>query len=187
MNKALKITLLVSSILIVGYFAISYIVKTSTKRHSPEETVTYVADEVEIEVFYNRPLKKDRVIFGDLVPYNEVWRTGANEATTFQTNKDLEIGGKVLKAGKYTLWTIPNKTSWQVIFNSKMYAWGVSFADGKPSREANYDVLMTEVPISKNLKPQEQFTIYFNDQINRVNMFLAWDNVVVPISLKPVY
>ena len=121
-----------------------------------------------------------------LAPVGKVWRTGANEATTFETNKDLEIEGEILKAGKYTLWTIPNKTSWQVIFNDQMYGWGVSFSDGKAAREAEYDVLTAEVPIAKNLKTMEQFSIYFNEQLNTVNMFLAWDNVVVPLSLKPV-
>lgn len=186
MSKGIKITFLVLVSLVILAIAGFYIMKTSTKKYSPEETVTYTKDKLEIEVYYNRPLKKGRVIFGELVPYNEVWRTGANEATTFKTNQDLEIEGKRLEAGKYTLWTIPNKTSWKVIFNDQMYGWGVNFSDGKAARNPEFDVLTAEVPISKNLKTVEQFSIYFNEQLNSVNMFLAWDNIVVPLTLVPV-
>jgi hypothetical protein len=185
MNRSTKIIAIVLG-LIVFVFLGFYFLKANTKKLSPEETITFSKDDLQIEVYYNRPSKKDRVIFGELVPYNEVWRTGANEATTFETNKDIEIEGKVLKAGKYTLWTIPNTTSWQVIFNDQMYSWGVNFSDGKASRIEKFDVLTAEVPISKNLKTMEQFSIYFNEQFDTINMFLAWDNIVVPLSLKPV-
>lgn len=163
-----------------------YILKVNTKKLSPEEIVVFEQDSLKIEVFYNRPFKKGRNIFGELVPYGQVWRTGANEATTFETNVDLNIEGSTLSAGKYTLWTIPNKTSWQIIFNEKMYNWGVKFSDGKASRNEEYDALKIEVPISRNLKIIEQFSIYFDEQFGTINMFIAWDDIVVPLSLKPI-
>lgn len=184
MPKALKISFIVISVLAIITIAGLYMIKTNTKKLSPEDVVVIEQDSLKIEVFYNRPFKKGRDIFGKLIPYNEVWRTGANEATTFKTNKDLIIEGSLLKAGKYTLWTIPNKTSWVVIFNDKMYSWGVNFSDGKPSRVEKFDALKVEVPISKNLKTIEQFSIYFDEQFGSINMFLAWDNIVVPLSLK---
>jgi len=186
MPKVLKIAFFVLGGLIIVGIAGFYILKSNTKKLSPEDTVVYQQDSLEIEVFYNRPYKKGRVIFGDVVAYNEVWRTGANEATTFKTNKDLSIEGSKLNAGKYTLWTIPHETSWVIIFNEKMYNWGVNFSDGKASRVEKFDVLKVEVPISKNLKTVEQFTIYFDEQFGNVNMFLAWDDIVVPLSLKPI-
>ena len=186
MSKGIKITLIIIVSLVILSIAGFYIMKTNTKKYSPEETVTFTRDNLEIEVYYNRPLKKGRVIFGELVPYNEVWRTGANEATTFKTNQDLEIEGKTLEAGKYSLWTIPGKTSWKVIFNDQMYGWGVNFSDGKAARDADYDVLSAEVPISKNLKTIEQFSIYFDEQLNSIHMFLAWDDIVVPLTLNPL-
>jgi len=186
MTKGIKITLFVLVSIIILGIAGFYAMKTYTKKYSPEETVRFTNDDLEIEVYYNRPLKKGRIIFGELVPYDKVWRTGANEATTFKTSQDLSIEGKTLDAGKYTLWTIPSKTSWKVIFNKQMYSWGVNFSDGKAARDPAYDVLIAEVPISKNLKTVEQFSIYFNEQLNSVNMFLAWDNIVVPLSLTPV-
>jgi hypothetical protein len=186
MSKVIKISLIVISVLVVIVIAGFYFMKSNTKKLSPEDIVTFEQDSLKIEVFYNRPYKKNREVFGNLVPYAKVWRTGANEATTFKTNKDLLIEGSVLKAGKYTLWTIPDKTSWQIIFNEKMYSWGVNFSDGEASRVEKFDALKVEVPISKNLKTIEQFSIYFDEQFGTINMFLAWDNIVVPLSLKPV-
>jgi hypothetical protein len=185
MNRTTKIIVILIGVLVLAAVGF-YVLKTSTKKHSPEETIIFTKEDLKIEVYYNRPYKKGRKIFGELVPYNEVWRTGANEATTFETNQDLEIENKILKAGKYTLWTIPDATSWKVIFNDQMYNWGVNFSDGKASRVESFDVLTTEVPISKNLKTIEQFSIYFNEGLNTINMFLAWDNTVVPLTLKPV-
>lgn len=184
MPKALKISFIIISALIIIAIAGFYIMKTNTKKHSPEDFVIFEQDSLKIEVFYNRPYKKEREIFGKLVPYGEVWRTGANEASTFKTNQDLLVEGSILKAGKYSLWTIPDKTSWQVIFNDKMYNWGVNFSDGKASRVEEFDALKVEVPISKNLKTIEQFSIYFDEQFGTIHMFLAWDSIVVPLSLE---
>lgn len=184
MPKALKIVFLILAGLTIVFISGYYILKTNTKKHSPEEIVIFEQDSLKIEVYYNRPSKKRRKIFGELVPYGEVWRTGANEATTFKTNQDLTIEGSTLKAGKYSLWTIPKKTSWVIIFNEKMYNWGVNFSDGKASHIEEFDALRVEVPISKNLKTVEQFSIYFNEQFGTIHMFLAWDDIVVPVSLN---
>jgi hypothetical protein len=185
MFKTIKIILLVLGIITILVVSGFYIMKANTKKLSPEDNLVYQNDDLKIEIFYNRPYKKDREIFGNIVKYGEVWRTGANEATTFKTSQDLIIEGSLLKAGKYTLWTIPNETSWNVIFNEEMYSWGVNFSDGKASRIEKFDALNVEVPISKNLKTQEQFSIYIDEQFGSLNLFLAWDNIVVPLSIKP--
>ncbi len=91
MNKILKWGLIVIAVLAAGLFIAFQVLQSQTKKHSPEETVEYQQGEVEFHVYYNRPSKKGREIFGGLVPYGEVWRTGANEATTFATNVDLRI------------------------------------------------------------------------------------------------
>ena len=119
MKKFVIITGVAVALLIILGFVAKFFVTQHKKSFSPEEEVTYNSGEVEIKVFYNRPFKKDREIFGGLVPFDKVWRTGANEATTFQTNKDLLIEGKTLKSGKYSLWTIPGEETWKVIFNSE--------------------------------------------------------------------
>ena len=179
MNKILKRTAIVIGVLAVVLFAAFKYFSAKTKEASPEATVAYKKDGTEISVFYCQPAKKGREIFGKLVPFGEVWRTGANEATTFTTNKDLSIGGKTLPAGKYTLWTIPEKDQWTVIFNGKQYDWGVSFG-AKASREAEADVLQIKVPTATLGSVQERFNISF-DQTTPA-LVLAWDmtKVVVP-------
>ena len=149
---------------------------------SPAGTATYDKDGLRIDVNYSRPYKKGRVIFGGLVPFDEVWRTGANEPTVFTTNKDLNIGGKPLPAGKYTLWTIPHADKWQVIFNKKMYNWGINM-EGKASREAAEDAVEVTVPVEKLPNVTEQFTIQVVDY-KVPTLELTWDKTRVSVPLE---
>ncbi|WP_242085336.1 DUF2911 domain-containing protein [Aestuariivivens sediminis] len=171
-------------IVAVGIFVYSYLNDGFQKRKSPKKTVSFKVDDLKLEVFYNRPSKRGREIFGALVPYNEVWRTGANEATTFATNKTLKIGTDSLNAGKYTLWTIPNDTAWQVIFNSKQYEWGVDHETLKALREPKYDVVNVVVPVEKIDNTVEQFTIAFDNSTDNLFLTMAWDNVKIEVPLK---
>lgn len=168
----------------VGVFAYSYFNDgLFSKRLSPKKTVKFEVDDLELEVFYNRPSKRNREIFGALVPYKKIWRTGANEATTFETNKDLTIKDKKLPKGKYTLWTIPNDTSWNVIFNSKQYPWGVD-ETMQPMRESKFDVINETFPVEKINTTVEQFTIAFDNSTDNLYLTMAWDNVKVAVPLK---
>lgn len=171
-------------IIVTTVIMVSYIIyKNNTKSYSPEDTVSYNSGNLQFEVFYNRPYKKDRIIFGGLVPYDQVWRTGANEATTFSTSKDIYVDGSLLPAGTYTLWTIPMENSWKLIFNSEMYPWGIT-ADGVPSRLPEYDALVIEAPVRKLKEPVEQFTILFNEKQGFIDLNLAWDKTLVRVPIK---
>ncbi|WP_241507265.1 DUF2911 domain-containing protein [Aquimarina sediminis] len=183
MPKLLKRTALILLGLVVIGFAGIYFMKQNTKKHSPEETITHTAKDATFSVFYNRPYKNNREIFGDLVPYNEVWRTGANEPTTFTTDKDVLVDGTILKAGTYSLWTIPNPKSWKVIFNTKEYDWGVHM-DGTSKRDATYDALVVEVPTQPLLNIVEQFSIYFENANDFTILYLAWDRTAIAIPIK---
>jgi len=164
MSKLVKRSLIILIGIVITGFAIASILKSNTKKHSPEQTITHTTSkQTNFTVFYNRPYKKGRTIFGDLVPFDQVWRTGANEATTFTTDKDIQVDGTTLPAGTYTLWTIPGKNSWKVIFNSANYSWGVQLTNGKPSYDSSYDVLTIEVPTQPLLNEIEQFSIYFEN------------------------
>jgi hypothetical protein len=182
MKKILKWTAIVVISLIVLLFGVFKFMQFQTKKASPEATVEYKKDGKELSVFYCRPSKKGREIFGGLVPYGKVWRTGANEATTFTTNKDLQIDGKTLAAGKYTLWTIPDKNEWTVIWNNKQYGWGVNF-NTLPAREAEADVFQVKVPGQSLSTPMELFTISFEDK-DSLNLVLAWDKTMVSVPIK---
>lgn len=182
--KILKwIILVLAGLLIAGFLFFRFYFIPETKKASPEDTVEYFEDDLKIDIVYCRPSTKGREIFGELVPYNEVWRTGANEATTFETSKDVMIGQQQLPAGKYTLWSIPNEREWEVIFNDRMYTWGVDF-EGKSQRKPEFDKVNVKVPVQSLDETQELFTIEINDDSTGVNLSLSWDKtkVIVPIT-----
>ncbi len=184
MNTFLKRLLILLSIIALGLFLYSAFVENIFEsRLSPKDTVEFKLNDLKMKVFYNRPYKKGRDIFGGLVPYNQVWRTGANEATTFETNQPLEVNGLALPAGKYTLWTVPKDSTWSVMFNSKQYSWGVN-AEMKPMWDPNYDVLNVEVPTQKLDHTVEQFTIAFDNSTDNLSLTMAWDDVKVAVPLK---
>lgn len=180
--KIIKWVLIVAITLAVIGYGIFALNRANTKKFSPEDTVGYIKNDLQLSVFYNRPYKKGRPIFGALVPFGEVWRTGANEATVFTTNKDLTLEGQVLPAGKYTLWTIPNADMWEVIFNSKQYVWGVD-GEGKASRDPAFDVLNIKVPVDKKTDVTEQFTIYFSEINSQTNLIFEWDQTKVAVPI----
>lgn len=153
-----------------------------TKSFSPEATVEFKQDDVAISVFYNRPYKKGREIFGGLEPFGKVWRTGANEATVFETNKDLTIQGKILKKGKYTLWTIPGEQTWKILFNTETGQWGIDF-NGAANRDPKNDVLVAEVPSLIQDKIIEQFTISVEKMEDEIQLILLWDKTVVTLPM----
>jgi hypothetical protein len=141
-------------------------------KKSPHETVS--GDNV--EVTYGRPYKKDRVIFGELVKYGEVWRTGADEATVITFKKDGTFGGQPVKAGSYALFTIPGEKEWTVILNSVTKTWGAY----DYNKNKDKDVLKVTVPATSLADPVEQLTITVpNNGLN-----IAWDKtgVSVPYS-----
>lgn len=184
MNTFLKRVLILLSVIALGLFLYSVLVENIfAQRLSPKDTVEFKLNDLKLEVFYNRPYKKGRDVFGALVPFNQVWRTGANEATTFKTNSRLKIKGNSLNAGKYTLWTVPKDSTWTIIFNSKQYSWGVN-AQMQPMWDPNYDVINVEVPVQKLDDSVEQFTIGFDNSTDKLFLTLAWDDVKVAVPLK---
>jgi len=181
MNKYLKWGLIIALVLGGGLYGAYLYMVAQTKSHSPEETASYNINGYGIEVFYNRPYKKERKIFGGLVPFGRVWRTGANEATTFETNKDLNIGGDLLPAGKYTLWTIPEAEHWTIIFNSKQYSWGVNRSG--VTREPEHDTMQVRSLTSSTTEVIEQFTIQLEDQNSKPVLTFSWDQTKVSLPL----
>lgn len=188
MIKILKwlVGILVVLGLLVFFVGFPYM-KSQTKKNSPEQTValaeTINGTTANLSVIYCKPYKKGREIFGGLVPFGKVWRTGANENTVFITDKDLIIGGNKLPAGKYSLFTIPEKDKWTVIWNKKQYAWGINYDQTSPRIPAE-DALQIQVPVEIQTPSLDQFNISLAKNDNVVNMILAWDNtkVTVPIG-----
>lgn len=127
-----------------------------------------------VTVKYNAPSKKGREIFGDLVPFDKVWRTGANDATTVTFKKDVTFGGAKVKAGTYSLFTIPGEKEWTVILNTVAKQWGAYDYDAKKN------VAEVKVKPMTGETEMELFTIMAAD--NQIS--IAWDMTMVHIPLK---
>ncbi|AXY75258.1 DUF2911 domain-containing protein [Paraflavitalea soli] len=131
----------------------------------------------DVSVRYGRPYKKGREIFGGLEKFGKVWRTGADSATTITFAKDATFGGKPVKAGTYTLFTIPNEKEWTVILNSQLGQWGAYGYD----KAKDKDVLQVTVPVKKLDKVVEQHTIRFTP---KNDMIIEWDQTQVTVPIK---
>lgn len=153
-----------------------------TKSFSPEDTAVFEQGPLQLSVTYSRPYKRDREIFGGLIPYGAIWRTGANEATQFHTSQKLLIQGQTLPAGTYSLWTLPNPDSWMIIFNTVIPPWGVDFG-GEPNYQQENDALRVEVPVIKSKKEFEQFTINFEEIKDEIELIMVWDHTMVALPL----
>jgi hypothetical protein len=151
------------------------------QRKSPHETVKATIDGATITVEYGRPLMKGRKVMGELVPFGKVWRTGADEATTLTTDKELQIGGTIVPAGKYTLYTLPGQTDWQLIVNKQTGQWGTEY-DQKQD--------LGRVPLKKTATsaPVEQLTISVDKNPAGGGLLrIAWENraLTAPITVRP--
>lgn len=133
-----------------------------------------------IKIVYGQPYKRDRQIFGNLVPYEEVWRTGANEATELTTTGDIIFAGKKLEAGTYAMFSIPRKDStWTIILNGELGQWGAF-----EYKEAN-DVMRVEAQATKKEAVTEAFTIQFTEVANdSTSIVMQWDTTTVKIPIK---
>jgi hypothetical protein len=145
-----------------------------SKRPSPPATLTTSINGTDITINYSQPAVKGRTLGKDIAPYGEVWRTGANEATTFETSKDVTIEGRALKAGKYALFTIPGEKEWTIIFNSVPAQWGAY------KYEQNKDVLRVTVPAGK----AKDFTERLTFSANNNNIAMAWANTQVQFKVE---
>ena len=173
MNKIVKIVLISVVVLAIAFFGL----RTFTKSKSPAETVKFDQNGLSVQVDYCRPYKKDREIFGKLLPYGQVWRTGANEATIFDVKQDVKIADQLLKAGKYSLWSIPNADKWTIIFNGTTGQWGTNYDETK-------DILKVEVPASKMAETLEQFKIDLVPATGGSDMMLRWENTEVKVPIR---
>ena len=149
----------------------------ATRPSPPVENKVIIAGSVNVIVNYSSPAVKGRKIWGDLVPYGEIWRTGANEATTFEFSRDVIIGGQRLPAGKYSFFTIPGEKSWTLIFNKEPNQWG----------SYNYKQEMDALRV--NVKPKASKS--FNERLlislnNKGKGVLAWEKVEVHFTVKPL-
>jgi hypothetical protein len=142
---------------------------------SPRDTVKAEAGGAALWVDYSRPAKRGRAVYGGIVPYGEVWRTGANAATQFRTDKALDFGGTVVPAGFYTLWTMPTATGWKLIVNGETGQWGTAH---KPEK----DLYTMDMKLSSLPQSVERFTISIEPSASGGVMNLDWDTTRASIA-----
>jgi len=160
---------------LIGLQSMAQGVKTPAP--SPSQTIKQDFGLASVEVNYSRPATKGRKIFGDIVPFGKLWRTGANAATKITFGEDVKIAGKELKAGSYQVMTIPSQNSWEILFNKGK--------DGVFNYHPEEDVLKVSVPAQANAASVESFTIQFaNISANKMDIQLAWEKTMVNIPVE---
>ena len=161
-----------------SYFNYSQI---KTPRVSPASEIEQMVGLTEVEVEYSRPSKRGRDIFGNVVPFGKIWRTGADNCTTIIFSTDVVIDSQTIESGKYSIFSIPNKESWDVILYSDIDLWGVpkDWDENKIVFKSNY-----QINKSANNSVKEMFTISFDNVTNNdVDMIFSWDDVSVKVNI----
>ena len=131
-----------------------------------------------VKVTYSQPQKKDRDIFGSLVPFGKIWRTGANEATEITTTRDILIDSILLRAGTYSVFTIPEREKWTIVINSDVGLWGAY------NYNQDKDLWRFDVPVQSTDKMYDPFTIIFNHRNELADLLMMWDHTMVSIPIQ---
>lgn len=150
-----------------------------SKRPSPPaQAQCKLPDGKTITTDYSSPRAKGRQIFGGLVPYNEVWRTGANEATTFVTTANLNVEGKDVPAGSYTIFTVPAQDKWTLIINKKTGEWGI------PYHYESDELVRVPMQVGKTSGPVENFTINYEQSGAGCTLQISWENTQASVKFS---
>jgi len=146
---------------------------------SPTDSINTSVAGAAVAVRYSRPSTRGRAIFGNVVPWNQVWRTGANQATVFETSADLVMAGTPVPAGKYSLWTLPSPGGWKLIVNKNTGQWGTDY-------NAQYDLARLDMTVEQLPQPVERFTIGIEPKGSGGVLRLEWEKTraSVPLSRK---
>jgi hypothetical protein len=130
-----------------------------------------------IKTDYSSPRMKGRKIYGDLVPFGEVWRTGANEATTFVASADVVVGGKAVSAGNYTIFTVPGADKWILIVNKKTGEWGI------PYKYESDELARVDMSVSKLPAPVENLTIAYDKGAGGCTLWVDWETTRASVKI----
>ena len=158
---------------VISTFTINFSIAQKT-RASPKETTNGKINQSDLTITYGAPYVKGRVIWGELVPFDKIWRAGANEATTFEFSKDVDIENQKLPAGKYSFFLIPNKEKCTIIFNNDFNQWGAYKYDiDKDQLRLDVKPLISSYQVEK--------LVY---EIDQNNILIKWSNWVIKFDVK---
>lgn len=159
--------------------AICLTVSAMAQQKSPAATATGIINGANVTIKYSSPSVRGRQIWGSLVPYDKVWRAGANEATIIETDKELKVEGQTLPPGKYSIYAIPDEKEWTIIFNSATGQWGIT-RQGETTRDPKKDVFSVKVKPKKSASMQEALKY----DITPKGFSLIWENLEIPVRMK---
>jgi hypothetical protein len=165
--------------LVVGCAIVVAAQQDKSKRPSPPVQAKWdLGGGKAVTIDYSSPRAKGRKIYGELVPFGQVWRTGANEATTLVTPVDLTIGGTTVPAGSYTIFTVPNKDKWSLVISKKTGEWGTDYP-GQANDLARVDMKASALP-----SPVENFTIAFEKAGSGANLNIDWESTRASVAVS---
>ena len=171
-----KAALVCGLILLASLLALAQ--QDKNKRPSPPGSAQcQFADGKHVNIDYSRPSMKGRQVYGGVVPWDKVWRTGANEATTFVTDANLNVGGTPVPAGAYTLFTVPSQSQWKLIISKKTGQWGIPY----PGEQ--FDLARVDMKKEPLTSPVEKFTISFDQKSGSCTLRLDWENTRVSADI----
>jgi hypothetical protein len=150
----------------------------SSRPSPPAKAECKLSDGKTIAIDYSSPRAKGRKIFGGLVPYGQIWRAGANEATTFATSSDITVGGRAVPAGKYTIFTVPAEDKWTLVISKKTGEWGTAYP-GPDNDLARIDMKVAKTPSSV-----ENFTIALDPAGNGCTLKMEWETTRASVDIK---
>jgi hypothetical protein len=150
----------------------------SSRPSPPAKAECKLSDGKTVTIDYSSPRAKGRKIFGGLVPYGQVWRAGANEATTLATSSDITVGGKAVPAGKYTIFTVPAEDKWTLVISKKTGEWGTAYPG------PDNDLARIDMKVSKTASPVENFTIALDPAGNGCTLKMEWENTRASVDIK---
>lgn len=174
----MKRSTLALTALFVGAVHVLCAQETFKTRSSPLALTNMRYRDAYVKITYSQPQKRGRETFGKLVPYGEVWRTGANEATEITLTRDVIVNNEVLKTGTYSIFTIPQKDRWTIIINADVGLWGSYNYNEK------LDVMRFEVPVQQNNVFFEAFTMLFDQKNDLADLLIMWDEVKLSVPFK---
>jgi opacity protein-like surface antigen len=181
MKKVALLTALLFALATVA--AAQMMSQDKSKRPSPPASAECkFADGKTVKIDYSSPRAKGRKIFGAasdkaLVPFGEVWRTGANEATTFVTGANVTVGGKDVPAGIYTIFTVPKADAWTLVISKKTGEWGTDYPGEKE------DLARASMAVAKTSSPVENFTIAFDQLGKKCTLRMEWENTQTSVEI----
>ena len=180
-----KFALIAVSLFAVAMFASAQMNMSDDKSKRPSPPASAAckfSDGKTIKIDYSSPRAKGRKIFGDasekaLVPYGQIWRTGANDATTFVTDTNVTVGGKAVPAGSYTIFTVPKADAWSLVISKKTGEWGTDYPGEKE------DLVRVPMTVSKTSAPVENFTIAFDQAGSKCTLRVEWENTRASVEI----